>query len=931
METRFLLIFTFLFFQTFGLSIITTSSNVICIASERQSLLIFKQTLKDKNNLLSTWHGVECCEWHGVLCDNQDGHVVKLDLRGQASLDKCLKGELSPSLQNLKHLRYLDVSMNDFSGSIPEFLGSFQCLEYLNLSGSFYSKAVPHHLGNLSRLQYLDLSNYIDGFIFPGPIMDDITWVSSLSSLRYLDLSGITIGSHIDWFHPIINMLPSLHTLKLAFTFISIPSIKFINFTSLYSLDLSMNGINSTIPISLANLTSLMHLNLNHNQFHGKIPDFNGMFSSLASIDLSFNSFNTPMPDVLCNLSSLVHLDLSRNMFTGPIPAKIGLLLRLEDLYLQNNQLSGNIPVSLGQLSKLKNLDLSHNSLVGVLTESHLAKLNSLNSLVLSYNSLPLNFSNGWIAPFKLQAFLASSCNIGPYFPKWLQTQTNLQRLDLSNSSIKDTMPEWFENILSHILYLDLSNNQISGKLPRFHFHSSNDIEDGILKMNSNKFDGSLATFPSNVKILDLSDNLLSGHLPQTDGTMNPSLQVVNLSNNRFIGTIPIHLCKVPSIILLDLSQNKFSGRLPGCIGNLTNLSVIDLTNNNMTGVVPSSLGCLKLLRSLHLHNNKFEGDIPSSFQNLTKLVTMDLGNNLFTGTIPFWIGEKLSKLRILNLQSNKFTGKIPRQICQLNVLQLLSIAHNSITGTIPDCLGNLSGMMITNSEDEFAHFYYMSDYEENILSYMKGRELHYTKIILYLVASLDLSSNNIVGEIPDALMNLVGLKSLNLSGNLLKGQIPMLIGDLDQLESLDLSMNNFSGRIPHSLTSLNFLSHLNLSFNNLSGTIPNGNQLQTLDDPSIYEGNNGLCGPPLLRSCNRNDVTDNHVGEDEGQDGTEGLWIYVGMGPGFVVGFMGLLGSLHFIRRWRVAYFETLGNIYGWITLLFALNLARLRRNVFE
>uniref|UniRef100_A0A251U3J7 Putative leucine-rich repeat protein, plant-type n=1 Tax=Helianthus annuus TaxID=4232 RepID=A0A251U3J7_HELAN len=78
METRFLLIFTFLFFQTFGLSIITTSSNVICIASERQSLLIFKQTLKDKNNLLSTWHGVECCEWHGVLCDNQDGHVVNL-------------------------------------------------------------------------------------------------------------------------------------------------------------------------------------------------------------------------------------------------------------------------------------------------------------------------------------------------------------------------------------------------------------------------------------------------------------------------------------------------------------------------------------------------------------------------------------------------------------------------------------------------------------------------------------------------------------------------------------------------------------------------------------------------------------------------------------------------------------------------------------
>ncbi|KAL8258067.1 hypothetical protein R6Q59_030108 [Mikania micrantha] len=435
----------------------------------------------------------------------------------------------------------------------------------------------------------------------PAPTVDDLRWVSSLSSLRYLDLSGIVITEQIDWFHP-VNMLPSLLTLNLGsslYMILKTPSVKSVNFTSLTSLDLSQNNINSTFPIWLSNLTGLMHLDLNRNSFHGKIPDFIGTFSALAFIDLSYNSFKTLIPDTLCNLSSLVHLGLSHNMFSGlvpsnlglllrleylnlsgnipmvsnlvyldlsrnlfsvPIPSSIGLLSRLEDLYLHDNQFNGNIPVSLGQLSKLKNLDLSNNSLVGVLSETHFTNLKNLIYLDLSLNSLALNFSSRWIPPFQLQIFSASSCNIGPYFPNWLHTQTHLQKLDLSNSSIRGSIPEWFENIISHILYLDLSNNEIGGKMPLFHFDSN--VEEFYLrtslKMNSNKFEGSLAAFPSNVELLDLSDNLLSGDLPQTDGTMNLSFDVVNLSKNRFSGNIPIDLCKLPSIIVLDLSQINF-------------------------------------------------------------------------------------------------------------------------------------------------------------------------------------------------------------------------------------------------------------------------------------------------------------------------------------------------------------------------------------
>ncbi|KAG8367600.1 hypothetical protein BUALT_Bualt16G0089200 [Buddleja alternifolia] len=353
-------------------------------------------------------------------------------------------------------------------------------------------------------------------------------------------------------------------------------------------------------------------------------------------------------------------------------------------------------------------------------------------------------------------------------------------------------------------------------------------------------------------------------------------------------------------------------GNLPDCWENFVNLNVMRLSSNMLSGIIPNSIGGAYSLQWLHLNNNSLTGQFPYSLKNCTSLYLLDVGGNKLSGNLPDWIGKYLTDLKFLILRNNEFYGVIPSEFCQLSQLQVMDFAHNKLTENIPHCIGNFSSMVMKNISDNGTWS------GENLGQVMKGVEQEFTASLVYVV-NLDLSNNNLVGEIPSELTNLSGLIGLNLSHNHLEGKIPAKIGDLRSLISLDLSSNNLFGTIPDSLSDLSFLSHLNLSHNNLSGRIPTGNQLQTLDDPSIYDGNPELCGALLHKKCIDDEApnVESHAATSE-DDRAEKIYLYGVIISGVAIGFWGVIGVLIFKRSWRQAYFQFIevgvGKMLGWI-----------------
>ncbi|XP_019248009.1 PREDICTED: protein STRUBBELIG-RECEPTOR FAMILY 5-like [Nicotiana attenuata] len=251
-----------LFPSTFLLWIILTSSFTIPVVLSKtdsrqvSSLNNMYQYLKPSSKL-DGWKkdGGDPCgddSWKGIKCSGSD--ITEIDLSGLG-----LSGSLGFQLDKLEKVTYFDVSKNNLKDNVPYQLPPRT--KHLDLSGNQFSGTVPYSISQMADLKYLNLNhNKISGSL------SDM--FGQLTKLTEMDLS----------FNAISGSLPQ----------------SFKSLSSLSKLHMQNNQFTGSINV-LADLP-LDDLNVANNQFTGWIPDELKDIKKLETGGNSWSSGAAPPP-----------------------------------------------------------------------------------------------------------------------------------------------------------------------------------------------------------------------------------------------------------------------------------------------------------------------------------------------------------------------------------------------------------------------------------------------------------------------------------------------------------------------------------------------------------------------------------------------------------------------------------------------------------
>ncbi|KAL0404911.1 UNVERIFIED_CONTAM: Leucine-rich repeat receptor-like tyrosine-protein kinase PXC3 [Sesamum radiatum] len=514
----------------FGL--LSSSQLVISqLLNDQATLLVLGEELK-----LFGWNGnnSDYCTWPGISCSSNSSFVERLDLSGHG-----LQGNFT-LISELKALKWLDLSYNNFHGIIPPAFGNLSELEYLDLSFNNFGGSIPLELGRLRNLRALNLSNNM----LMGVIPDELEDLEKLKDLQ------------------------------------------------LYT-----NRLNGSIPLWVGNLTNLRVFTAYENELSGVIPDNLGSVSELQLLNLHSNRLEGPIPEAIFDMEKLETLVLTQNRLTGSIPESIGKCKRLSSIRIGNNYLIGGIPREIGNISSLTYFEADNNNLSGeIVTE--FSRCSNLTLLNLASNGFTGSIPSEFGSLSNLQELIVSGNSLFGDIPTSILRAKNLNKLDLSNNRFNGTIPEGICNS-SRLQFLLLGQNSIRGEIPHEIGNCGKLLE---LQLGSNYLTGSIPPEIGRIKNLqidlNLSSNHLHGQLPTELGRLD-KLVSLDVSNNQLSGSIPAALKGMLSLIEVNFSNNQFSGPIPSFTPFQKSLNLSFLGNKGLCGE-PLSISCGDLDGSSH-------------------------------------------------------------------------------------------------------------------------------------------------------------------------------------------------------------------------------------------------------------------------------------------------------------------------------------------
>ncbi|TYI06596.1 hypothetical protein ES332_A10G169200v1 [Gossypium tomentosum] len=742
-----------------------------CWDEERVALLQLQQFLTD---IEYSREGPDCCEWKWVECNITTRRVTQLSsLWGHLKIKDSNLFNVSMFLP-FEELRSLDLYGNNLVGYVDnEGFGKLSKLRHLEILDLSNNRLNDSTLSSLSKISTLKSLNLGANDLFPGSNHNNgkilIYYLISLISsvVNHLCIFILILVAPLEW----LSKLGSLESLDLTATNMKNNFLLHLGgLSSLTTLILQQNDLEGTIHLQdLYNLTNLKKLDLSYNRIesiHGNGRQLS--LINLEEIDLTSNLFNNSIMEKLSGFSNLRTLNMRLNRLNGLVDLKeLHVLSNVENLILDYTPLDINFLQSISILPSLKTLSLFGCALVGILpTHQGLCYLNNLEELSLNGNAL-----GGAVAP----------C---------LDNLTSLRYLDISNNHFTGNIASTPLVNLTTLQFLSLSNNQLQVPMSFRSFANHSNLK--VLLADQNNMVAEPTAFQTwwpkfQLKIFSMSNCMIEEH---------ENLQLPNF------------LYFQHDLRDVDLSYCDFGGiRFPHwLLENNTRLEQLYMIDTSIVGPLFLPSHPSFNLKVFDISNNKVHHDIPRNFCSLfPHLEGLFMSKNDFKTDIPPCLGG-LRRLQMLDLSHNDLSGEIPEELRMSSSLANLLLSNNSLSGKIIPTVYHLIILLEELGLDG---------------NKFEGEISYFSPISIKNLQVLDVSDNEISGELPTWLWDTISLKILDFSKNNFEGPITMQLCNLINLEFLDLSSNHLSGTIP-SCSNLQRMRHLHLANNRLSGTLSN-------------------------------------------------------------------------------------------------------------
>ncbi|KAG0558581.1 hypothetical protein KC19_10G039400 [Ceratodon purpureus] len=410
-------------------------------AGDRLVMQAFKAGITNSAGL--GWDDPDPCVWNPkfVQCDAA-GNVQQLRVR-----DVGLAGVVTPTLNQLSKLTYLELNFNLFTGPMPSLAGLSMLqtaflddCDFTSIPGDFFdglSSIVELHLENNPNL-----NKTVGGWTLPA----------SLEFATSLTIFSVTNAGVVGELPAFLGTLPALTTLEAAY-----------------------NGLVGGIPESFQS-SRIQVLKLNNQQMNGSITAVGGMVG-LQFLWLQVNRFYGPVPVGLQDAGGLKSLRINDNQLVGRLPLGLAGLAGLTEAVMAKNKLTGELPAFAPTVVTTSDIT----TFCDVAGKKCSAKVDSLLDF-LGAAGWPQPVAVTWIGPDPCKGWIGVSCDpasgeivsiilqsyglTGTISPS-LANLTSLTTLVLTKNALTGPVPAELTTLPS-LKTVDVSNNNLTGPLPVF-------------------------------------------------------------------------------------------------------------------------------------------------------------------------------------------------------------------------------------------------------------------------------------------------------------------------------------------------------------------------------------------------------------------------------------------------------------------------------